>query len=335
MPDICQNLHADIKIEYTGLDTAIMTGAEMKKISIVGAGRVGETTAQMLATHELAHQVSLMDLREGAAEGAALDIQESAAIHGFDTRLTGSTSPEILEGSNIVIITAGMPRKPGMSRSDVLDANLSITTSIVNDIKKMAPDALMIIVSNPVDIMTHQAWKLSGCDRSKIIGLSGALDAARMAAFVAMETGFSARDISTMVLGGHGDTMVPLPRYTCVRGIPIDHFLDSKTIARIVDRTRNGGAEILSLKKNSSAYGAPAAAITEMVDAIVHDRKSIIPCVTILNGEYGQKDIAMGVPAVLGEGGLERVIELPLNSEETSAFENSAKAVQTDLERIA
>lgn len=306
----------------------------MKKISIVGAGRVGETTAQMLAIKELAHKVSLLDLREGAAEGAALDIQESAALFGFDTRVTGSTQLEILEDSNIVIITAGLPRKPGMSRSDVLDANLSIITSIVNDVMKITPDAIIIIVSNPVDIMTHQTWKVSGFDRHRIIGLSGALDAARMAAFVAIETGFSAQDITTMVLGGHGDTMVPLPRYTCIRGIPLENFLDAESIAHIVDRTRNGGAEILSLKKTSSAYGAPAAAITEMVDAIVHNRKSIIPCVAILNGEYGQKDIAMGVPAVLGENGLERIIELPLTPEEASAFQNSVEAVQADLKRI-
>lgn len=306
----------------------------MKKIGIVGAGRVGETTAQMLAIKELAHEISLLDLREGAAEGAALDIQESAALFGFDTRVTGSTQTEILKDSNLVIITAGLPRKPGMSRSDVLDANLDIVTSIVNDVIRVAPNAMMLIVSNPVDIMTHQAWKLSNCDKRRIFGLSGALDAARMAAFVAMETGFSAQDITTMVLGGHGDSMVPLPRYTCIRGIPLEHFLNDESIAKIVDRTRKGGAEILSLKKTSSAYGAPAAAITEMVDAIVHDRKSIIPCVAILNGEYGHKDIAMGVPAVLGEEGLERIIELPLNSDESSAFEDSVKAVQSDLERI-
>jgi malate dehydrogenase len=306
----------------------------MKKISIVGAGRVGETTAHMLAIRELAHNVSLLDLREGAAEGAALDIQESATLLGFDTRVTGSTQPEILKDSDIVIITAGLPRKPGMSRSDVLDANLSIITSIVNDVSKITPDAIMIVVSNPVDIMAHQAWKVSNFDKRRVIGLSGALDAARMAAFIAMETGFSAQDITTMVLGGHGDSMVPLPRYTCIRGIPLENFLDEKSIDRIVDRTRNGGAEILSLKKTSSAYGAPAAAITEMVDAIVHNRKSIIPCVAILNGEYGQKDIAMGVPAVLGEEGLERIIELPLTPEETAAFQNSVKAVQADLERI-
>jgi malate dehydrogenase len=306
----------------------------MQKISIVGAGRVGESTAQFLAIKELAREVVLLDLREGAAEGAALDIQESSVLFGFDTRLSGSTNPDVLKDSNLVIITAGLPRKPGMSRSDILDANLPVIDSIVDDVMRLAPEAMLLLVTNPVDVLTYRAWQRSGWDRRRIFGLSGALDAARMAAFVAMETGLSTKDITTMVLGGHGDSMVPLPRYTTIRGIPLDQFLEADTIQQISDRTRQGGAEILALKKTSSAYDAPAAAIVEMVDAITHNRKSVIPSVAILDGEYGMKDIALGVPAVLGQQGMERVIELQLQPDEKKAFENSAHSVREDVAKF-
>ena len=306
----------------------------MDKITIVGAGRVGESTAQMLAIKELASEVHLIDIREGAAAGAALDIQESATLFNFDTKLSGGTESDGMAGSDLIVITAGLPRKPGMSRSDVLGVNLPIIEGTVDQALAGAPEAMLLIVTNPVDVLTYRAWKHSGWQRERVFGLSGALDAARMAAFVALETGFSARDIQAMVLGGHGDSMVPLPRYTCIKGIPINQFMDAAAIERLIDRTRHGGAEILALKKTSSAYDAPAAAITDMIDAIAHNRRAIIPTVAILNGEYGEHDIAMGVPTIMGSKGMEQVIELPLTDDEQNAFKASSEAVREDLQSL-
>jgi malate dehydrogenase len=307
----------------------------MHKITIMGAGRVGEATAELLAIKELCRQVALIDVREGAAAGAALDIQESAGLFGFDTTVTGDIHNRAMTDSDMVIVTAGQPRKPGMSRSDVLANNLAIIDGIVDDIKRYAPQAQIMMVTNPVDVLTYHAWKRSGWARQRVFGLSGVLDAARMAAFVALETGFSAKDITTMVLGGHGDAMVPLPRFSTVNGLPLSEFLQPRDLERIVERTREGGAEILALKKTSSAYDAPAAAITTMVDAIVRDRKRILPSVAILDGEYGFDDIAMGVPCVLGAAGMERIVELSLNDDEKAQFARSAEGVQADLHRIA
>ena len=214
----------------------------MKKISIVGAGRVGESTAHNLAKAELCHEVALIDIKEGVPQGTALDIQESAPVFGFDTILTGHNNLSAMARSDLIIITAGLPRKPGMSRSDILDVNVPIIVSIVDEAKNSAPDAMIIMVTNPVDVLTYVAWKRTGWDRRRVIGLSGVLDSTRMASFVAMETGFSVKDISAMVLGGHGDTMVPLPRYTCINGIPISHFLSKEQITRIATRTRGGCA---------------------------------------------------------------------------------------------
>ncbi len=306
----------------------------MQKITIIGAGRVGESAAQLLAVKELAREIVLIDIREGVAAGVALDIQESATLFGFDSRLHGDTETAACAGSDLVIITAGLPRKPGMSRSDVLDANLGVIRPLVDTIMSEAPDAIIVMVTNPVDIMTYQAWRQTGWDRSRVFGLSGVLDAGRMAAFVALETGFSAKDITAMVLGGHGDAMVPLPRYSCVNGIPVTEFMDQTTIERIVQRTRDGGAEILALKQMSSANDSPAAAVVEMVDAVAHNRRRLIPCVAILDGEYGCRDIAMGVPVVIGAGGVERVIELTLTEEERAQFERSAEGVRNDIERL-
>ena len=307
----------------------------MKKITIVGAGRVGESTAQILAKEELCREVMLIDVREGAARGTALDIQECAPLFRFGTKVDGSDDNAAMAGSDMIVITAGLPRKPGMSRSDVLDANVAVINSIVDNAVKYAPEAMLLLVTNPVDVLTYHAWKRSGWPRERVFGQAGVLDAARMAAFVAMETGFSAKDVSAMVLGGHGDLMVPMTRYTCVNGIPIEKFIDRAAIQRIVERTRQGGAEILALKKNSSAYDAPAAAVAEMVDAIRNDRKQILPCVSILDGEYGEKDIAMGVPAILGAGGLEKVIELDLNDEESAQFRQSIGQIRGDLAKLA
>jgi malate dehydrogenase len=275
----------------------------MKKITIVGAGRVGESAAQILANDEQAHEVVLIDIREGIARGTALDVQESATLFGFDTKITGDEDPSAMEGSDIVVITAGVPRKPGMSRSDVLDTNLQVINAIGADIVRYASDAIIMVVTNPVDVMTYALWKKTGWSRNRVFGLSGVLDAARMASFIAMETGFSIKDVTAIVLGGHGDSMVPMTRYTTINGISIDNFLDADSIERIVDRTRNGGAEILALKKTSSANDSPAAAVATMVDAVCNDRKRILPCVAVLDGEYGQRDIAIGVPVVLGRGG--------------------------------
>jgi len=303
----------------------------MKKITIVGAGRVGESAAQILANVEMAHEIILTDIREGVAKGTALDIQESAVLFGFDTRVSGDDDPSIMAGSDIVVITAGLPRKPGMSRTDVLEANLAVIRQVAADVKRFAPDALVILVTNPVDIMTYAFWKETGWDRSRVIGLSGVLDAARMASFIAIETGFSIKDISAMVLGGHGDSMVPMTNYTTISGIPVSEFIDVATLNSIVDRTRNGGAEILALKKTSSANDSPAAAVAAMVDAVCNNRKRILPCVAILDGEYGLHNIAMGVPTILGLGGMEKVIELPLTQNEQQLLDQSAHQVQSDL----
>lgn len=307
----------------------------MKKITIVGAGRVGESAAQIFANAELAHEVVLVDIREGVAEGTALDIQESATLFGFDTHVAGDNNAQIMSGSDLVVITAGLPRKPGMSRSDVLEANLAVIRQVATDMKRYAPDAMAILVTNPVDIMTYALWKETGWDRSRVFGLSGVLDAARMASFIASETGFSSKDISAMVLGGHGDSMVPMTNYTTISGIPVREFIDKSTLDAIVERTRNGGAEILALKKTSSANDSPAAAVATMVDAVCNNRKRILPCVAILDGEYGYADIAMGVPVILGSGGMEKVIELPLTDEERELLAQSAKQVRNDLNSIS
>ena len=306
----------------------------MDKIAIVGAGRVGESTAHNLAKAELCRHIALIDIKEGMPQGTALDIQESAPIFGFDVKLSGHNDLGSVAGSDLIIITAGVPRKPGMSRSDVLDVNVPVVTAVVEEAVRSAPQAMILMVTNPVDVLTYVAWKRSGWPRNRVFGLSGVLDSTRMASFVAMETGISVTDISAMVLGGHGDTMVPLPRYTCINGIPIARFLDAAAIGRVVERTRQGGAEILALRKTSSAYDAPAAAVATMVDAIRHGRRRILPCVAILEGEYGQRGICMGVPVILGSGGVEQVVELDLNEDESAQFRRSAEHVRNDLARL-
>lgn len=306
----------------------------MKKITIVGAGRVGESTAHNLAKHEICREVMLIDIKEGMPQGAALDIQESAPIYDFDTKLSGSNDLKDLAGSEIVVITAGVPRKPGMSRSDVLETNLAVLYGIVDEVLKHAPKAMLLVVSNPVDVLTYAAWKRSGFKRSHVFGMAGVLDSARMASFVALETGFSVKDINAMVLGGHGDSMVPMTRFTTINGIPIEHFLPKEKIDQIVKRTREGGAEILSLRKTASAYDAPGAAVASMIDAISHNRRHILPAVAVLDGEYGLDDICMGVPCVFGEHGMEKVIELALIAQEATEFKRSSDAVRADLSKL-
>ncbi len=307
----------------------------MKKITVVGAGRVGESTAQFIASKDMCREIVLIDIREGAAEGAALDIQEDAPLFRFDTRLTGGTDFSLMADSDLIIITAGVPRKPGMSRSDVLETNVRVADIIIENTLKYAPDSKMLFVSNPVDILTYRAWQKTGWDRSRIFGQAGVLDSTRMASFISVETGYSALDIDAMVLGGHGDSMVPMMRYTTISGIPVSHFMDQKTIDDVVKRTRNGGAEILALRQNSSAFDAPAAAVAVMVDAIVNDRKRILPTVAILKNEYECDELAIGVPCVLGKDGMEKVISLEMNEEEKNNFSQSVEAVKKDMKTLA
>jgi malate dehydrogenase len=300
----------------------------MQKIAVVGPGRVGESTAEFLAQQSLCRDLVLLGTKESVARGIALDIQESAPLFGFDTRVSGGADPALLNGADLVIITAGQPRKPGMSRDELRDANLAVIRSVIANVLRYASNAMVLMVTNPVDVLTYQTWRQTGWPRERVFGLSGVLDSARMASFVAQASGYSVRDITALVIGGHGDAMVPLPEYTCINGIPIKHLLDEATIARLIEHTRQGGAEILALKQTSSAYDSPAAAIATMVEAVIRDRKRILPCVAVLEGEYGQRDIAMGVPVVLGEAGVEKVLELPLTEVEHRALQRSADAVR-------
>jgi len=303
----------------------------MNKITIVGAGRVGESTAQFLAAKNLCSEIVLLDIHKGVAVGTALDIQEVSPLFQFDTRLTGGVDHALMADSELIIITAGLPRKPGMSRSDVLTSNIPIMDNIINGAMKYAPNAILLFVTNPVDVITYHAFIKTGWPRNRVFGQAGVLDSSRMASFIAMETGYSIMDIYAMVLGGHGDTMVPMLRYCTIAGIPIEKFISKEKIESIVERTRNGGTEILALRKNSSAYDAPAASIVEMVDAIVHNRNRILPTVCLLEGEYGHEDIAIGVPAVLGKTGISDIIELDMSDNERNMFEHSASLVREDL----
>ncbi len=306
----------------------------MNKISIIGAGRVGETTAQTLAQQGMCEEVVLLDVREGAAAGAALDIRQSAAYFGFDARVTGGTDPGLIKDSELVIVTAGSPRKPGMSRSDVLGINRAVIDSIVDEVLEQAPDALLLLVTNPVDVLTWHAWKRTGWDRSRVFGQAGVLDSSRMASFMAEETGLSIKDIHAMVIGGHGDSMVPLTRFSTMNGLPATTFLDQEMIERIIKNTQHGGAEVLALRQTSSAYNAPAAAIATMVDAISNNRRRILPCVCVLEGEYGQQDITAGVPAILGRNGIEKVVDLPLNETEQTGLQDSIDSIREDLKSL-
>lgn len=303
----------------------------MNKITIVGAGRVGESTAQFIAAKNLSREIVLLDIHKGAAQGAALDIQEVSPLFCYDTRLIGGVNHRLMADSEIIIITAGLPRKPGMSRSGVLASNIPIMDSVIDGAMQYAPDAILLFVTNPVDVITYFAFNKTGWPRNRIFGQAGVLDSSRMASFIAMETGFSSMDIDTMVLGGHGDTMVPMLRYCTISGIPVEHFIEKDKLDAIVERTRVGGAEILGLRQISSAYDAPAASVAEMVDAIAHNRHRILPTVCLLDGEYSQHDIAIGVPAVLGQSGMESIIELPMNADEQAMFNHSAELVRKDL----
>jgi malate dehydrogenase len=308
-----------------------------QKVTVVGAGNVGATVAMRIAEKELA-DVVLIDILEGVPAGKALDLAESAPIECHDTKITGVTNDYAqAEGSDIVVITAGIPRKPGMSRDDLLSTNSKIMKSVVAEIAKAAPQTILIIVSNPLDAMCHVAYETSGFDKKRVIGMAGVLDSARFRTFIAMELDVSVENTHAFVLGAHGDTMVPLPRYSHVAGIPITELLGQERIDAIVERTRKGGGEIVGLLKTGSAYYAPASATVEMVEAIVKDKKKILPCVALLQGEYGIRDLFIGVPVKLGANGVEQIIEITLTSEESEALKKSAQAVQglvDDLKRL-
>jgi malate dehydrogenase len=308
-----------------------------KKISVVGSGNVGSTVAMRVAEKELA-DVVLIDILEGVPAGKALDLTEAAPIECHDSRIIGVTNDySQVKDSEIVIITAGVPRKPGMSRDDLLSTNAGIMKAVVKEVAAAAPDSILIIVSNPLDAMCHVALDTSGFKKNKVIGMAGVLDSARFRSFIAMELNVSVENTHAFVLGAHGDTMVPLPRYSTVAGIPITELIPPERIEALIERTRNGGGEIVNLLKTGSAYYAPASAATEMAEAIIKDKKKILPCVTNLQGEYGIKDLFIGVPVKLGSSGVEQVIEIKLTDEENKALQNSAKAVQglvDDLKRL-
>ncbi len=302
----------------------------MPKITIIGAGAVGATAAQRIAEKELG-DVVLTDIVEGLPQGKALDLMEAASMFGYDSKILGTNDYRDIEGSDVVVITAGIARKPGMTREDLLKINTKIIREVSQNIAKYAPESIIITVTNPLDIMTYVTMKTTDFEPSRVFGMSGVLDAGRFAAFIAMELGCSARDINAMVLGGHGDTMVPLPRFTTVSGVPITELMPGSTIQRLVDRTINGGVEIVNLLKTGSAFYAPSAAVTNMVEAVVKDTKRVLPVCAYLNGEYGRKDIYLGVPVKLGRRGVEEIIELKLTDDEKKALDRSAEAVASGI----
>jgi malate dehydrogenase len=299
----------------------------MDKITVVGAGNVGATAAQRVAEKELARQVVLIDIAEGVPQGKGLDQFQSAPIEGFDSRIIGTNGYEESAGSGIYIVTAGIARKPGMSRDDLLNTNAAIVRQVSENIARVSPEAIIIMVSNPLDVMSYVAMKASGFPRERVIGMAGVLDTARYRAFLAMELDVSVEDIQAMVLGGHGDTMVPLISYTTVSGIPVTQLMERSKLDAIVDRTRNGGAEIVKFLKTGSAYYAPSAGAVQMAEAIVKDKKRILPCAAWLQGEYGMRDLFLGVPVKLGRNGMEGIIEVELTEEERAALQKSADAV--------
>ncbi|MBL8008201.1 MAG: malate dehydrogenase [Ignavibacteria bacterium] len=298
------------------------------KVTVVGAGNVGATCANVIAHKELANEVILVDIKEGIAEGKALDIWQTSGINNYDTRVKGVTNDySKTTDSEVVVITSGLPRKPGMSRDDLISTNAAIVKSVTENVIKHSPEAILIVVSNPLDVMTYCAYLNSKLPSSKVMGMAGILDTARYRAFLADAINCSPKDIQAMLLGGHGDTMVPLPRYTTVSGIPVTELIDNERLDLIVDRTKKGGGELVALM-GTSAWYAPGAAAAQMVESILKDQKRIFPVCAWLQGEYGMKDIYLGVPVVLGKNGIEKIIELKLNESEMKLLADSAKAVK-------
>ncbi len=300
-----------------------------EKITVVGAGNVGATAAQRLAEKNLARTVIMVDVAEGIPQGKALDQWQSGPVEGFDSRIVGANDYTLAAGSELFIVTAGIARKPGMSRDDLVKTNAGIVKSVGEQIKQVAPNAIVIVVSNPLDVMCYVMRQATGFPRERVIGMAGVLDTARYRTFLSEAAGVSVEDIQAMVLGGHGDTMVPLISTTTVSGIPIGQFIAKDVLDKIVDRARNGGAEIVAHLKTGSAYYAPSAAAVQMAEAIVLDKKRVFPCSAWLTGEYGLKDVYCGVPCLLGRKGLERIIDIPLSDDERAALHKSAEAVRS------
>ncbi|UCF58157.1 MAG: malate dehydrogenase [Deltaproteobacteria bacterium] len=309
-----------------------------KKVTVVGAGNVGATTAMRIAEKELA-DVVMVDVLEGVPAGKALDICEAAPIESHDCTISGCTAEyDDAKDSDVVIITAGIPRKPGMSRDDLLSTNMGIVASVCKEVASVAPNSILIVVSNPLDAMCHVAFDTSGFPKNRVMGMAGILDSARFRSFIAMELNVSVENIHALVLGGHGDTMVPLPRYSTVAGVPITELMSPDRIEALVQRTRTGGAEIVGLLKTGSAYYAPASAAVEMAEAILKDKKKILPCAAYLEGEYGINNLFIGVPVKLGANGVEKIMEIKLTDDEKKALHNSAGAVQglvEDMKRLS
>lgn len=297
------------------------------KITVIGGGFVGSTTAHFLAMHELG-DIVLLDINEGAAKGKALDLAEAAPVEGFDVKFTGTASYSDTAKSDIVVITAGLPRKPGMSRDELLAINTKIITDVCTEVKTQSPNAMVIVVTNPLDAMVYVASKVTGFPKNRVMGMAGVLDSARMRSFIATELNVSVEDVTAFVMGGHGDTMIPVIRYANVAGIPLQDLLPKEKLDAITERTRNGGAEIVDLLKTGSAYYAPAASVVAMVESILKDKKRVLPCAAYLDGEYGVKGLFIGVPAVIGKDGVERVLEIKFNDEEKAAFQKTVSHVE-------
>ena len=304
-----------------------------RKVTVFGAGFVGSTTAQRIAEKELA-DVTMIDIIEGMPQGKALDMMESAMLEGFDSKVTGSNDPAAVAGSDLVVITSGIARKPGMSRDDLLKINAGIVGSVCDAIKANAPNAIVIVVSNPLDVMTYLAGVKLGFPKNKVMGMAGVLDSARFRCFLAMELCVSMRDVDAMVLGGHGDDMVPLVRYATVAGIKVEDLIPKDKLDAMVTRTRNGGIEIVNLLKTGSAYYAPSSSVVEMVRAILHDEKRVLPAAAWCTGQYGVKEMFVGVPAVLGANGIEKIIELKLTADELDQLKKSADHVLDNVKRL-
>jgi malate dehydrogenase len=304
------------------------------KITVIGAGNVGATAAQRLVDKELANEVVLVDVIEGLPQGKGLDMFESAPVEGSDVKVVGSNSYKETENSDLVIITAGIARKPGMTREQLQDTNAGIMKTVTEQAVAASPKAILLVVSNPLDVMTYVAFKVSGFERHRVIGMAGVLDSARFRTFIAMEMNVSVEDVNAFVLGGHGDSMVPLPRYSTVAGIPIPELLPKETIDKLVQRTRDGGIEIVNYLKTGSAYYAPSSAVVQMAEAIVKDKKRILPCAVYLQGEYGIRDTVVGVPVKLGKNGVEEIIQIKLNADEQAALNKSAADVKENIGKL-
>ena len=303
-------------------------------VAVIGAGMVGSTLAQRLAEKDIANVV-LLDILAGRPQGIALDLMEARSLEQHDRQITGTQDYQDIAGASVVVITAGRPRTPGMTRDDLLGINAKIVATVAEQAIAVAPDAIFIVVTNPLDVMTHLTWQVTGLPRTRVMGMAGALDAARFATFVAIELQVSAADVSAMVLGGHGDLMVPLPRYTTVRGIPLPQLLAQDRIEQIVDRTRDGGAEIGRLLATGSAFYAPASSVAQMVESILRDRHRTIPAAVPLQGEYGIEGLCIGIPVKLGMGGIEQIVELELTPEELGDLRRSAASVQAQVDKLS